>query len=205
MGTRPLRTVSAWQAGALEAEAREGCHEVSLVPFSCLRRRRQTCVPSLLPQRAPAATGLTGATTGRRSSPSPHSRGRKEGSCKPGFEFCGWRPLPSSALVLVSAEAPAALAYDDPSPNHGNVIRAWNPQYRTAHFARRIPTRAGRSSCPVPSIRLREVNPFGVGARRSCPAARQPPSSRGRPPHGPWCFRCHLDPGAKPPSAASSR
>ena len=40
------------------------------------------------------------------------------------------------ALMLL-AGAPAALAYDDPTPNQGNVIKAWNSRYTTVQFARK--------------------------------------------------------------------
>ena len=53
------------------------------------------------------------------------------------------------ALMLL-AGAPAALAYDDPSPNQGNVIKAWNPQYTTMQFARKTSNEGGPIELPHP-------------------------------------------------------
>ncbi len=53
------------------------------------------------------------------------------------------------ALVLL-AGAPAALAYDDPTPNQGNVIKAWNPRYTTVQFARKTSNEGGPIELPHP-------------------------------------------------------
>lgn len=53
------------------------------------------------------------------------------------------------ALMLL-AGAPAALAYDDPTPNQGNVIKAWNPRYTTMQFARKTSNEGGPIELPHP-------------------------------------------------------
>jgi len=53
------------------------------------------------------------------------------------------------ALMLL-AGAPAALAYDDPTPNQGNVIKAWNPRYTTVQFARKTSNEGGPVELPHP-------------------------------------------------------
>ena len=53
------------------------------------------------------------------------------------------------ALMLL-AGAPAALAYDDPTPNQGNVIKAWNPRYTTVQFARKTSNEGGPIELPHP-------------------------------------------------------
>jgi hypothetical protein len=86
--------------------------------------------------------------------------------------------------VLVSAEAPAALAYDDPSPNHGNVIRAWNPQYRTVHFARKISNEGGPVELPRPIDPPPGINPFGGGSQAFVPGSKTAPELSGALPMG---------------------
>ncbi|HEX5044206.1 MAG TPA: hypothetical protein VFV75_14955 [Candidatus Polarisedimenticolaceae bacterium] len=57
----------------------------------------------------------------------------------------------AAALVLMLlAGAPAALAYDDPGPSDGKVIKAWNPRYTVVHFARKVSNEGGPVELPHP-------------------------------------------------------
>jgi hypothetical protein len=53
------------------------------------------------------------------------------------------------ALMLLAA-APATLAYDDPTPRDGGLIKAWNPQYTVVHFARKSSFAGGPVELPHP-------------------------------------------------------
>jgi hypothetical protein len=53
------------------------------------------------------------------------------------------------ALMLL-AGAPAALAYDDPGPSDGKVIKAWNPRYTVVQFARKVSNEGGPVELPHP-------------------------------------------------------
>ena len=98
-------------------------------------------------------------------------------------------------VVLVSAEAPAALAYDDPSPNQGNVIRAWNPQY-TVHFARKTSNEGGPVELPRPIEPPLGINPFGGGSQAFVPGSKTAPELSGALPMGRGASGA-FDPGAK--------
>ena len=87
-------------------------------------------------------------------------------------------------VVLVSAGAPAALAYDDPTPNHGNVVRAWNPQYRTVAFARKISNEGGPVELPRPIDPPPGINPFGGGSPAFQPGSKTAPELSGALPMG---------------------
>src|SRR5688572_16008661 len=54
------------------------------------------------------------------------------------------------ALALLTAGAPATLAYEDPTPHHGNVIKAWHPQYTTMQFDRKYSNEGGPVELPKP-------------------------------------------------------
>jgi hypothetical protein len=71
----------------------------------------------------------------------------------------------AALALMIVASAPAALAYDDPSPNKGHVIKAWNPQYTVSQFGRKTSNEGGPVELPHP------IDPpggsFAVGATTS--------------------------------------